>query len=73
MLPGIKSAIETLNSGKELIYEKHYAKIGIIINDDLSLNKPLKFPTLTITIRCVLQRDKKLYPQIYSGKCLCEL
>ena len=61
----IKSEIRTLNGGKELFYEKKYARIGINTDDDLPLNKQLKFPTLTIIIRCVLQNDEKLYPQIY--------
>ena len=62
---GIRSEIETLNSGKELFYEKNYARIGVNIDDDLSLNKPLKFPTLTIIIRCIFQEGEKLYPQTY--------
>ena len=59
---GIKSEIKTLNGGKELFYEKNYARIEINTDDDLPLNKPRKFPTLTIIIRCVLQKDEKLYP-----------
>ena len=70
---GIRSEIETLNSEKELFYEKSYARIGVNTDDDLPLNKPLKFPTLTIIIRCILQKGKKLYAQIYLGKCLYEL
>ena len=53
---GIRSEIKTLNSGKELFYEKNYARIGIHTDDDLPLNKQLKFPTLTIIIRCVLKK-----------------
>ena len=49
----IRSEIKTMNSGKELFYEKRYARIGVNTDDDLPLNKPLKFPTLTIIIRCV--------------------
>ena len=70
---GIRSEIKTLNSGKELFYEKNYARIGINTDDDLPLNKPLKFPTLTIIIRCVFQKGEKLYPQIYLDECLYEL
>ena len=70
---GIRSEIETLNAGKELFYEKNYARIGVNADDNLSLNKQLKFPTLTIIIRCVFQEGKKLYPQIYLDKCLYEL
>ena len=45
---GIRSEIKTLNGGKELFYEKNYARIGINTDDDLLLNKQLKFPTLAI-------------------------
>ena len=70
---GIKSEIETLNSGKELFYEKKYTKIGVNTDDNLPLKKQLKFSTLTIIIRCILQKGKKLCPQIYLDKCLYEL
>ena len=43
---GIKKEIETINRGKELIYEKNYAKIGVNTDDDVPLNKQVKFPTL---------------------------
>ena len=74
VLSGIISKIKhlTLNGGKELFYEKHYAKIGVNTDDDLPLNKPLKFPTLTIIIRCVFQEGEKLYLQIYLDECLYE-
>ena len=70
---GINSKIKTLNGRKELFSEKSYARIRINANDDLPLNKQLKFPTLTIIIRCVLQNGEKLYPQIYLDECLYEL
>ena len=69
---GIRSEIKTLNGGKELFYEKNYARIGVNTDDDLPLKKPLKFPTLTIIITCVIQKDEKLYPQIYLDECLHE-
>ena len=69
---GIKKEIETINVGKELIYEKNYAKIGVNTDDDVPLNKQLKFPTLTIIIRCIFQNGKKLCPQIYLDDCLYE-
>ena len=46
--------------------------LGVNTDDNLPLNKPLKFPTLTTIIRCILQNDKKLYPQIYLDECLYE-
>ena len=42
------------NSGKELYYGKSCGKIGVNTDDNLSLNVALKFPALTIIIRCVL-------------------
>ena len=69
---GIKSEIEIINGGIKLFYEKNYARIGVNTNHDIPLNKPLKFPTLTIIIRCVIQNGKKLYPQIYLDECLHE-
>ena len=62
---GIKSEIKMLNGGKEMFYEKNCARIGVYTDDDLPLNKPLKFPILTIIIRSVFQEGEKLYPQIY--------
>ena len=70
---GIKSEIKKLSVRKELFYEKNYARIGINTDDYLPLNKQLKFPTLAITIRCVLQNGEKFYPQIYLDECLYEL
>ena len=58
---GIRSEIKTFNGRKELFYEKNYARIGVNADDDLPLNKQLKFPTLTIIIRCVFQEGKKLH------------
>ena len=55
VLSEIRSKIKTFNGGKELFYNKNYAKIKINTDDDLPLNRPLKFATLTIIIRCVFQ------------------
>ena len=70
---GIWSEIKTFNGEKELFCEKNCAKIRVNTDDDLPLNKPLKFPTLTIIIRCVFQEGEKLYLQIYLDECLYEL
>ena len=70
---GIKSEIETINGTEEMHYEKNYDKIGVNTDDnDVPLNKPLRFPSLKIVIRCVFQNGKKLYPQIYLDECLYE-
>ena len=70
---GIKSEIETINTGEEMYYEKNYDKIGVNTDDDVPLNKSLKFPSLTIIIRCIFQNGKKLCPQIYLDEYLYEL
>ena len=72
MTSGIISEIKTINGGKELFYEKNYAKIEVNTDDDLPLNKPLKFPMLITIIRCVFEEGEKLYPQIYLDECLHE-
>ena len=70
---GIKTELKKRNGRKEFFYEKNYARIGIDTDNDLPLNEQLKFPTLAITIRCILQNGEKLYPQIYLDECSYEL
>ena len=40
-------------------------KIKFDSDDDLPLNKPLKFHAMTIIIRSVFEKDGKLYPQLF--------
>ena len=40
-------------------------KINFNSDDDLPLNKLLKFHAMTIIIRSVFQEDGKLYPQVF--------
>ena len=70
---GTKSEIETINSVEKLFYEKHYTKIGVNTDDNIPLNKQIKFQTLTIIIRCVFPKGKELCPQIYLDDCLYKL
>ena len=39
-------------------------------DDDLPLNKQLKFPTMMIIVRSVFEEDKKYYQQVYLDECL---
>ena len=41
-------------------------------NDDLPLNKPLKFHSMTIIIRSFFE-DGKIYPQVFLDETLYEL
>ena len=69
---GIKNKIEIINSG-ECDYEKGYRKIEFNSDDDLPLNKPLKFYAVTIIIRSVFEEDCKFYPLIFLDDALFEL
>ena len=48
-------------------------KIKFNSDDDLPLNKPLKFRLMTITIRPDFEKDDKLYPQVFLDDILYEL
>ena len=48
-------------------------KIKFNSDDDLPLNKPLKFLLMAIIIRCVFSEDGKLYPQHFLDDTLHEL
>ena len=56
-----------------LEYTKDYTKIKFNSDDNLPLNKPLKFYQMTVTIRCVISEDNKLYPQIFLDEALYSL
>ena len=58
---------------KKFFYENNYCRIGINTEDDLPLEKSLKFLTLIVNINLVLQADNKLYPHIYLDECFYEL
>ena len=70
---GIKNKIKAINGDKENDYGKDYMKIKFNSDDDLPLNKPLKFHVMTIVIRSVFKEDGKLYPQIFLDDTLYEL
>ena len=48
-------------------------KIKFNSDDDLLLNKSLKFHNMTIIIRSVFEEDGKLYPQVFLDDTLYEL
>ena len=57
----------------ECDYEKYYMKIKFNSDDNLPLNKPLKFHNMTIIIRSVFEEDGKIYPQVFLDGTLYEL
>ena len=48
-------------------------KINFNSEDNLPLNKPLKFDLMTITIRSVFEEGCKLYSQVFSDDTFYEL
>ena len=68
----IKNKIEEVSSD-ECDYEKDYMAVKLNSDDDLPLNKPLKFHNMTIIIRSVFEEDGKLYPQVFLDDTLYEL
>ena len=63
---GIKNKIKAINGDKEKDYGKDYMKIKLNSDDDLRLDKPLRFHLMTVpVIRCVFSEDGKLYPQSF--------
>ena len=69
---GIRNKIREIDNN-ECDYEKDYMKIKFNSNDDLALNKSLKFRLMTITIRHVIEEDGKFYPQVFLDDTLHEL
>ena len=52
---------------------KNYMKIKFNSDDDLPINKPLKFHNMTITIRSAFEEHGKLYPSVFLDNTLYEL
>ena len=48
-------------------------KIKFNTDDNIPLNKIIYFPTITIIIRSVTQKNGKYYPQLFLDECLYEV
>ena len=70
---GIKDKIKAINGVEENHYGKDYMKIKFNSEDDLPLNKPLKFHAMTIIIRSVFEEGGKLYWRVFLDDALYEL
>ena len=67
---GIKDQIKEINDGQIGEYDKDYMKIKFDSDDNLPLNKILKFRVLAIIVRNIFEKDGKYYPQIFLDDCL---
>ena len=71
---GIKEIFKRINDYSYPIkYDNNYMKIKFNTNDNIILNKIIYFPTITIIIRSVTQKDGKYYPQFCLDDCLYEV
>ena len=70
---GIKNQIVKINNGLGGEYDKDYMKIKFDSDDDLLLNKVMKFYDLTVIIRSIFERGVKYYPQIFLDNSLCDV
>ena len=68
----IRNKINEIDDNK-YDYGVDYNEIKFSSDDDLPLNKSLKFSIMTITITCVIMDGDKLYPQLYLDDTLYEL
>ena len=71
MFDGLIDKIKKIDDWLE--YSKDYMKIRFSSDDNLPLNKPLKFYQIAITIRCVFNEDNKLYSQVFLDGALYSL
>ena len=58
---------------KQVNTKKDFMKVKVSRNDNLPLNKMLKFHMLTVIVRSVFEEDGKYYPQVFLDECLYEL
>ena len=69
---GIRDKIKEISSN-ECDYKKDYMKIKFNSDDNVLLNKPLKFRNMAITTRSVFEEDGKLFLQVFLDDILYEL
>ena len=71
---GIKEIIKKIYDYSQPIKcDDNYMKIKFNTDVNILLNKIIYFPTITIIIRSVTQKDDKYYPQIFLDECLYQV
>ena len=48
-------------------------KVKFNTDDGIPLNKELYFPTISLIIRCVFEKDGKYYPEVYLDECFYQV
>ena len=54
-------------------YDDDFDKIRFFSNNNVPLGKLIYFPTITVTIRCVLKQGNIFHPQVYLDDALYQL
>ena len=67
---GIKNQIVKINNGLGGEYDKDYMKIKFDSDDNLPLNKVMRFYDLTVIIKSIFEKGDKYYPQFFLDDCL---
>ena len=58
----IRPCIEKISEENEFrVYDKNYMKIKFNSDDDIPLNKQLNFPTITVIVRNIFEKDGIYY------------
>ena len=69
----IRYLMKSINGGKSGEYGKDFIKIKLNSDDELPLNKQLKFHAMAIIIRSVFEENDKYYLRFFLDVCLHEL
>ena len=70
----LKEIIKKINGYSQPIkYHDNYMKIKFNTDDNITLNKIIYLPTITITIRSVTKKYDKYYPQVFLDECLYQV
>ena len=59
--------------GNEVVYDEEYKTIKFLADDSIPLNKMIYFPTVTITVRCIFNKDGAFCPKVYLDDCLYQI
>ena len=70
---GYKNFFERINGCEKIEYRKDFKKIKFNSDDNLPLNRLLRFYNITIIIRCALSEDGKFYSQLFLDDTLYQL
>ena len=54
-------------------YDEKYMEIKFNSDDELSLNKTIEIPTITIVLRAIFLENNKYYLQVFLDECLYKI